>query len=62
MIAVWAAPPPTAAQAMELNDLFDNTILRAVALLCFFGFFRSGKLTAPSVTAFANSFTSPGEM
>ena len=51
MIAAWAAPPPAAAQAMEPNEL-----LRAVASLCFFGFFRSGELTVPSATAFDERF------
>ena len=56
MIAAWAALPPTAAQAMEPNELFDNTMLSVAALLCFFGFFRSGELTVPSATAFDEWF------
>ena len=56
MIAAWAAPPPAAAQAMEPNELFDNTMLRAAASLYFFGFFRSGELMVLSVTAFDELF------
>ena len=46
MIRRWQAP-----QGVR-HDQHDLCMLRAAATLCFYGFFRSGEITAPSASTF----------
>ena len=45
ILRVWALPPGT-------RPPHDLTMLRAAVSICFFGFFRSGEITVPSVSGF----------
>ena len=49
LISHWATPTEA---SFDPAIVFDNTMLKAAATLCFFGFFRSGEITVPSTSAF----------